>query len=76
MEIFSRQPPSIIYSFRKRGCVEELLDCTDDAKEMYIKAVNAEVNMEIQDMSVDCSSASGVQLSLMALFACLLLLLS
>ena len=56
--------------------MEELLDCTDDAKEMYIKAVNTEVNMEIQDMSVDCSRASGLQLSLMALFACLLLLLS
>ena len=56
--------------------MEELLDCTDAAKEMYIKAVNAEVNMEIQDMSVDCSSASGLQLSLMTLFACLLLLLS
>ena len=56
--------------------MEELLDCTDDAKEMYIKAVNAEVNMEIQDMSVDCSSASGLQLTLMTLFACLILLWS
>ena len=67
---------NIYFVYSKRACVERLIDCGDSAKEMYIAAVNVESNMEIMDMSANCNSAAGIQVSLLAIAASLLLLFS
>ena len=53
------------------------LNCTDNAKEMYIDAVNLEMDMpEIVDLgkSQDCNSASGLQITVFTFVASLVLL--
>ena len=52
------------------------MDCTDAAREMYIKAVNLEMKMEIKEKSMagDCNSASAMYLSLLVVAACFLVL--
>lgn len=63
-------------SCAKRKCVMDDMDCTDAAREMYIKAVNLEMKMEIKEKSMagDCNSAPAMYLSLLAVAACLLVL--
>ena len=53
------------------------LNCPDNAKEMYIDAVNLEMDMpEIVDlgMSQDCNSGTGLQISVLTFVASLVLL--
>ena len=58
--------------------MNHLKTCTDEAKEMYIDAVNLDKGMpEIVDlgMSQDCNSATGLQFTVLSLVASLVLLM-
>ena len=65
----------LISTFSKRDCVMDKFNCSENAKEMYIDAVNLEMNMEIKDMAMsqDCNSAAGFQISVLTIFASFML---